>query len=131
MILLDTHALIWWVEGNRRLSRRAAAAIVAHAPALISPISFWELAILVERGRVAVDRDLSRWSRDLLATGSAEVAPLTPSVAISAARLPEFHGDPADRFLYATARELNIRLVSKDARIRNYARKRADVDVVW
>jgi PIN domain nuclease of toxin-antitoxin system len=46
MILLDTHALIWWVEGSERLSRPAAQAIAEHAPALVSPISFWEVAVL-------------------------------------------------------------------------------------
>lgn len=131
MILLDTHALIWWVEGNGMLSRHAAVAIVEHAPALISPISLWELAVLVERGRVAVDRDLTLWCRDLFATGSVEMAALTASVAILAARLPGFHGDPADRFIYATAGELGVRLVSKDTRIREYARQRGDVEVVW
>jgi PIN domain nuclease of toxin-antitoxin system len=98
---------------------------------MISPISFWELAVLVERGRVAVDRDLARWCRDLLASGRAHVAALTPSAAIAAARLPDFHGDPADRFIYATARELGVALVSKDARMREYARDHGDVQVIW
>jgi PIN domain nuclease of toxin-antitoxin system len=131
VILLDTHALIWWVEGNSRLSRGAAATILAQSPALVSPISFWELVVLVERGRVAVDRDIHIWCRDLLATGNVKVAALTPSAAVSAARLPEFHGDPADRFIYATALELGINLVSKDARIRDYARTRGDIEAVW
>lgn len=131
MILLDTHALIWWIEEGGRLSKRAAAAIEEGRPALVSPISFWELAVLVDRGRVAVDRDLARWSRDLLASAMAEVATLTPSTAISAARLPEFHGDPADRLTYATARELGIALVSKDSKLRAYARRRGDVQVIW
>jgi PIN domain nuclease of toxin-antitoxin system len=61
----------------------------------------------------------------------AEVATLTPSAAISAARLPEFHGDPADRLIYATARELGVALVSKDTKIREYARRRGDVEVIW
>lgn len=98
---------------------------------LISPISFWELAMLVERGRVGVDRDLARWSRDLLMAGDAAVAELTPSAAIAATRLPEFHGDPAARFIYATAIELNVPLVSKDRAIRDYARRHRDVRVVW
>ncbi|MBV9281335.1 MAG: type II toxin-antitoxin system VapC family toxin [Chloroflexi bacterium] len=131
MILLDTHALIWWIDGGGRLSDRAVTAIERYAPALVSPISFWELAVLVERGRVSVDRDLARWCRDLLASGTAHVAPLTPSAAITAARLPGFHGDPADRFIYATARELGVPLVSKDARMGEYARQRGDIEVIW
>jgi len=131
MILLDTHVLIWWIEESERLSDRAAEAIEEYGPALVSPISFWELAVLVDRGRVSVDRDLSRWLRDLLASAMAEVATLTPSAAISAARLPGFHGDPADRLIYATARELNVALISKDAKVRQYAQQRGDVEVIW
>ena len=131
MILLDTHVLIWWIVGGGRLSERASAAIGEHTQVLVSPVSFWELAVLVERGRVAVDRDLTQWCRDLLASGSAQVATLTPFAAISAARLPEFHGDPADRFIYATARELGVAVVSKDARIREYARRFGNVEVIW
>jgi PIN domain nuclease of toxin-antitoxin system len=54
-------------------------------PALVNPISFWELAVLEQRGRIAVDRDLVRWTRDLLASGKVEVTHLTPSAAIAAA----------------------------------------------
>ena len=131
MILLDTHVLIWWVEGSGRLSASAGKAIAESAPVLVSPISFWELAALVERGRVEVDRDLARWSRDLLGGGGAAIAELTPSAAIAAARLPGFHGDPADRLIYATAAELGVALVTKDQQIRNYAEQHHDVQVVW
>ncbi len=131
MIMLDTHALIWWIEGGGRLSERAAGVIGEQAARLISPISFWEFTVLVERGRVAVDRDVGLWCRDLLSTGAVRVASLTPSAAISAARLPDFHGDPADRFIYATARELEVPLISKDAKIRSYAAQRGDLEVIW
>jgi PIN domain nuclease of toxin-antitoxin system len=131
MILLDTQALIWWIEESGHLSARAAAAIEGRGPALVSPISFWELAVLVDRGRVSVDRDLSRWCQDLLTSATVEVATLTPFAAVAAARLPEFHGDPADRLIYATARELGVTLVSKDTKIRAYARRRGDVEVIW
>ncbi|HLJ66657.1 MAG TPA: type II toxin-antitoxin system VapC family toxin [Chloroflexota bacterium] len=131
MILLDTHVLIWWIDGGERLSAPAMSAIEEDGPVLVSPVSFWELAVLVERGRVAVDRDLAHWCRDLLTSGTAQVAALTPLAAISADRLPEFHGDPADRFIYATARELGAALVSKDAKMREYARRRGTVEVIW
>lgn len=130
MILLDTHVLIWWMEGVGRLSDAAAAAVSGSAP-VVSPISFWELAVLVDQGRVALDRDVSRWCRDLLASGTVGTATLTPSAAIAAAQLPGFHGDPADRLIYATARELGISLVSKDEKIREYARSRRGVEVIW
>ncbi|HZS94477.1 MAG TPA: type II toxin-antitoxin system VapC family toxin [Chloroflexota bacterium] len=131
MILLDTHTLIWWVGDRARLSEAAAMAIEGQRPALVSPISFWEIAVLVERGRISVDNDLSRWCRDLIASDAARVATLTPSAAISAARLQQFHGDPADRLIYATAREVGMPLVSKDRKIREYARQHGDVKVIW
>jgi PIN domain nuclease of toxin-antitoxin system len=131
MIVLDTHVLIWWVEDQGRLSAAAAAAIDEWQPALVSPISLWELTMLVERGRVAVDRDVAWWWRDLLASGTVRMAPLTGSAAISAGRLPEFHGDLADRLIYTTARELGAVLISKDERMRWYGRRRGEVEVIW
>lgn len=129
LTLLDTHVFIWWLAGGGSLSAPAEAAI-RHSSRLVSPISFWELAVLVDRGRVALDRDLHRWSRDILAAGLVDVAPMTPSTAISAGLLSDFHGDPADRLIYATARELGAALVSKDRRIGEYARHHG-VEVIW
>lgn len=74
---------------------------------------------------------MSQWCRDLLTAGTVQIATLTPFAAISAARLLEFHGDPADRFIYATVRELAVPLISKDAKIREYAAQRGDVEVIW
>jgi PIN domain nuclease of toxin-antitoxin system len=131
LILLDTHVLVWWIAESDNLPARLRARIEADAPALVSPISFWELAVLVDRGRVEVDRPVARWAADLLRTGTAAIAELTPSAAIAAAELPAFHGDPADRFLYTTARELRVPLATKDRRLRDYARRHADVVTVW
>lgn len=130
MILLDTHVLVWWMEGAGRLSAPAATILHDSTP-LVSPISFWEMAVLVDRGRIALDREPARWTRDLLASGLVRIAPLTPTSAIAAAQLPEFQGDPADRFIYATAREMAIPLVSKDEKIRGYASNHSDVEVIW
>ncbi len=131
MILLDTHVLVWWVEGGGNLSTPVMAALDEEAPALVSPISFWEVAMLVERRRVTVDRELTRWARDLVSSGSVQVADLTVSAAVAAAQLTSFPGDPADRFIYATARELGVSLASKDRRIRDHARHHRDVKVIW
>lgn len=131
MILLDTHVLLWWVDGGHNLSPRVTTALEDGTPAMVSPISFWEVAMLVERGRVTVDRGLARWARDMISGGSVQVANLTPSAAVAAAQLTSFPGDPADRFIYATARELGVPLASKDRRIRDHARSHGDVRVVW
>jgi PIN domain nuclease of toxin-antitoxin system len=85
------------------------------------------------RKRIVLDRDIYTWTRDLLGQENVDGAELTPQMAVSAALLGSqgFHGDPADRFLYATARELGVPFVTKDASIRDFARAARDVKTVW
>ena len=132
MILLDTHALIWWAAGNHpRLSANALAAIdqeieSAGQPGgspglLVSAISCWEVAMLVNRGRLALSLDVERWLALLASHPAVRLLGLDPAVAVAATRLPEpFHADPADRFLVAQARELGIPLLSADNKILSY-----------
>ena len=133
MILLDTHALLWWQAGGEGLSSRAARAISEAARVLLCPVSFWEIGMLLEKGRISLDRDAYVWTADLLSAEQVDLAPLTASGALAAGRLPAqgFAGDPADAMLYATARELDVPLVSKDSRIREHARQERDLRVVW
>jgi PIN domain nuclease of toxin-antitoxin system len=122
MILLDTHALLWWQARSERRSAAAERAIARADVILISPVSCWEVATLLRLGRIALDRDVFIWARDLFAADGVEPAPLTAQVAVAAATLgPEFHGDPADRFLYATSLEHSVPLVTEDDSIRSYA----------
>jgi PIN domain nuclease of toxin-antitoxin system len=131
-VLLDTHAVLWWQAGGARLSRRARR-VVADAPVLhLSPLSCWEIAMLVRLGRVELDREPSLWIRDLLRDVRIDAAPLTPEAATWAGLLDDsFGGDPIDRLIYATARDLRVPLVTKDDRIRAYARAQRDVEVIW
>ena len=133
MLLLDTHVVLWWQADGDRLSRRAAQEIDRSDGLLVSPISCWEITMLLLKERVALDRPVDRWIGDLFADERIEPAPLTPSTAVHAGLLSttDFSGDPADRILYATARELAVPLVTKDSRIRKYARASKDVRVVW
>ena len=137
MILLDTHVVIWWANGDRlRLSTNALAAIddaieSAGQPGgspglLVSAISCWEVAMLVNRGRLALSLDVERWLALLASHPSVRLLALDPTVAVAATRLPEpFHADPADRFLVAQARALGIPLLSADNKIRSYASVRS------
>ena len=137
MILLDTHALIWWAAGNHsRLSANALAAIdqeieSAGRPGgspglLVSAISCWEVAMLVNRGRLALSLDVERWLALLASHPAVRLLGLDPAVAVAATRLPEpFHADPADRFLVAQARELGIPLLSADNKILSYGHVRS------
>lgn len=130
MILLDTHALLWWRAGGERLSRRATRAIATPDTILISPVSFWETAMLLTKGRIALDRDIYQWVRDVLAEDHVRLAPLSAQAATTAGLLTEFPGDPADRMLYATAGELDARLVTKDRALRDFSGP-LEVTTVW
>lgn len=116
MILIDTHVWLWWVADPDRLSRRARAAIDDASRVGVCTISCWEIAMLVTRGRVRLDREVNVWVRQALAHDRAQTAPLTPDIAVEAALLDAngFPGDPADRIIYATARALNAPLVTRD-----------------
>jgi PIN domain nuclease of toxin-antitoxin system len=129
VIVLDTHVWLWWTLEPRRLSNRCRAAIEQAAQIGVCTISCWEAAMLVERGRVELDRDLRTWIRQALAQQRVEALPLTVDVALDAALLERkgFDGDPADRIIYATARAADSALATKDARLRRFDRERT----VW
>jgi PIN domain nuclease of toxin-antitoxin system len=86
-------------------------------------ISVWEVGLLDSKGRISLTMDCERWITEALATPGLQLAPLTPAIALHSTRLPgEFHGDPADRMLVATARMEGAQLLTKDQRILDYAR---------
>jgi PIN domain nuclease of toxin-antitoxin system len=118
-LLLDTNALLWLSSGSVRLGPRAGAAIeaaVAAGEAGFSSISVWETAMMVRKGRYALDIPTDRWCADLIAAGLLE-APLDAAAAGLAAGLPDLHEDPADRMIAATAMRLDAQLVTSDARL--------------
>lgn len=132
MILLDTHVVLWWRAGDRRLSARARREIERADVRAISPVTCWEVALLERRGRISLDRPTLEWVRDLFAEDRVEQAELTPGAAAAAGLLPDdFPGDPADRLLYATARELAVPLVTKDTHLIDYARSAREVRTIW
>ena len=130
-IVLDTHAWIWWVTKDRRLSRRARASIeraASRGELHLSIFSVWELAKKVEKGQLALDRPLDEWLDAALSSEGLQVADLTRTLIVDSCRLPQpFHGDPADQVIVATTRSLSATLVTKDARLREYAHVRT----VW
>jgi PIN domain nuclease of toxin-antitoxin system len=129
--VLDTHAWIWWVTKDRRLSRRARTAInraATRGELYLSIFSVWEMAKKVEKGQLALDRPLDEWLEDALAAEGLQLAELTRPVAVDSSRLPQpFRGDPADQIIVATTRSLSATLVTKDPRLRDYRHVRT----VW
>lgn len=132
MIVLDTHALVWWVNGDKRLSKPARksieATLAADGSVLVSAISAWEIAVLIERDRIALAMGLDEWLANVASLDGVALVPVTHQVAVQSARLPgDFHRDPADRMIVALARERNAVLVTADAKIHAYPHVRA----VW
>lgn len=118
MIVLDTHAWIWWANGDGQLSKRARREIDAADARGVSAVSCYEVARLAVRGRVQFDRDVATWIQQALAQPRVVALDVTPEICTAAALLTDFHGDPIDRLLVATATTHDARLVTKDRRIR-------------
>jgi PIN domain nuclease of toxin-antitoxin system len=119
VILLDTHALLWLTEGRPELgdrTRHIADEAPAHDDLGISAITFWEIAMLDQRGRIQLVQPIEVWRRLLVDRGIREW-PLTGEVGIAAATLSDFHPDPADRFITATALLHGATLVTADDHI--------------
>lgn len=122
MIVLDTHAWLWWLAEPSKLSRAARQAIDEAETIGVSAISAWEIAMLVKRRRISLDRDVVAWVRQALAPARVAPRPLTPEIAVAAGLLDGdgFPGDPADRFIYATAQAHRARLVTRDEKLRAF-----------
>ncbi|HEX3743230.1 MAG TPA: type II toxin-antitoxin system VapC family toxin [Bryobacteraceae bacterium] len=128
-LLLDTHYWVWLQFGVRERMTPSELNAIDKAATLgdlrLSVVSVWEVAMLESKGRLQLYVPCEQWVRDALAMPGLSLALLTPEIAIASTRLPEpFHGDPADRIIVATARALGARLVTRDRKIREYARKR-------
>lgn len=115
-LLLDTHVWIWSQLATEKLSTRVKRALTSESNEIwLSPISVWELTLLVEKGRVELDRGVGEWVAQ--AASPLKEAPLTLEIVLEATRFSLPHDDPADRFLAATARVLDLSLVTSDARL--------------
>ena len=124
MIVLDTHALIWWVNDPAILGKAAKSALdtaVKSKSVFVSCISSWEIALLVERGRLRLALDVRDWLCRCEALPFLSFVPVDNCIGIESVRLPDFpHADPADRIIAATAMSLGAVLVTKDEKLRSY-----------
>lgn len=123
MILLDTHAWIWWVERSPRMPTRHRELCAANVESGlgVSVISCWEVAKLVSLGRLTFADSINVWMTASLAEPGVQLTSITPEIAVEANRLPgDFHRDPADQLLVATARILDIPVLTVDRKILDY-----------
>jgi len=119
--VLDTHVLLWWVDGSDRLTARHAEIldeIDEGSPAVLSDISLWEVATLVRLRKIELGLPLRDWLEQASAPPLVRRFGITPAVAAATADLPdEFPGDPADRIIAATTRVLGATLLTCDGGI--------------
>ncbi len=122
--LLDTHALVWLLEGNARLGQKSRDLIIAAAQAerlYVSAITPWEIAMLVSKGRLSFAQEVGAWLKTAFAMPGIQLAPLSIEISVASTQLPgDFHADPADRMIVATARHLGATLVTEDKLILGY-----------
>jgi PIN domain nuclease of toxin-antitoxin system len=124
VIVLDTHAWLWWISNPEKLSTTARKAIdhaMADELVHISSISAWETAMLVKKGRLQLTMDAEDWIARTEALPFVKFVPVNNSIAVRSTQLPgPLHDDPADRIIVATTLSLGGVLVTKDDRIREY-----------
>ncbi len=132
MIVLDTHALVWWVSAPARIPARARRLIDRAAgtgePIAVSSISIWEVAMLVERGRLVLRVPLDAWIANVESVPFLQFIPVDNRIAAGSVALAGFpHRDPADRMILATALRLGAQLITADSRLRAFK----PVKTVW
>ena len=123
MIVLDTHVWVWWVHGDAQIKPSQASVIEEAESDVIgvSAISCWEVAKLVEHGRLEVPRPLDQWLRLALGYPGVRLIELSPEISVASTGLPgDFHRDPADQIIVATARVNDCSLVTSDQKIISY-----------
>jgi len=114
-LLLDTHIWLWGLREPNRLGPRTLSNLRDSANEIwLSPISTWEALLLHSKGKIRLKVDLVEWLAE--STEGTREAPLTHEIALVAQQLP-LHRDPADRFLAATAKVLDLTLVTADERL--------------
>lgn len=125
MIVLDTHVLVWVANGSSQLGEAASEVVEGAAGAGgvgVSAITCWEIALLAERGRLRLAREVTAWIEEALALPGFRLIPINPQVAVASTRLPnDFPSDPADRLIVATAQHHGAPLVTADRAILAYA----------
>jgi PIN domain nuclease of toxin-antitoxin system len=117
-LLLDTHIWLWSSLEPTRISRRVARALDDPKNELyLSPMSVWELVMLIQKGRVQLQEDVVSWTQRALRQWQLREAALTIEVALETSRLNLVHSDPSDRLIAATAKLFDLTLVTADEKL--------------
>ena len=122
MILLDTHVLLWLISGDEKLGLKSRALIdkaLHESNVAVSAITFWEVALLQQKKRIEFNQDIQDWRRELISMGVTEIA-ISGELGVFSTTLEDFHADPADRFIVATAIMKKAKLLTADQKILNW-----------
>jgi len=117
VIVIDTHIWVWWSLDPERLNQRQQAALATHDTVGVCSVSCWEIAYAAQRGRLKLPVEPRQWLEDAVRFNGVRLLDITPEIAVVAAALTDFQGDPFDRMMVATARVLDCRLLTADSRI--------------
>ncbi len=124
MILTDTHPIIWFSLGERKLGAKARDLInlgLEDETLSLSPISLWETSMLLRKGRISFELPIHEWT-DVVIESGIQLAEITSEIAVAAGQLPgDIHGDPADRIIIATARALGCPVLTADRKLLSYS----------
>ncbi|MDR1183901.1 MAG: type II toxin-antitoxin system VapC family toxin [Coriobacteriales bacterium] len=123
--LLDTHAILWFIEDNEKLSVPAKQAIETEDKVFFSVASLWEIALKKNKGKLNIRRSMLSLSQYLASLGI-DVFEVSPVYLDNLQMLPDIHSDPFDRLLIATALSEDCVLITRDENIHKY-----DVQTLW
>lgn len=127
--LMDTHVWVWWHTAPEKLSPAVRDMIInldATDQLLMSVISVWEVAKLVEKNRLRLRIEIDQWVEQALNMSHFQLLPLSPEIAIESTRLPQpFHQDPSDQMIVASARLFDATVLTVDQQILSYPHVRA------
>ena len=130
MILLDTHVLLWLMAGDNklgRLSRKQIDEAYHQGKLSVSAISFWEISMLQNKGRIELSDNIQSWRKQLLRQGIIEM-PIDGKIGIDSTNIENFHADPADRLIVSTAILNDAVLVTADGKILAWESKLKRID---
>ncbi|MDA1079732.1 MAG: type II toxin-antitoxin system VapC family toxin [bacterium] len=128
---MDSHTLLWWISNPENLGVRAKQQIKIAQKTnsiLISAVSVWEISLLEQKKRIALEGGAEQWFHDVTSLPEITVQPLDFTIVRTSMKLANYpYADPVDRFILATAQLLGIPLVTKDARMHGYE----PVETIW
>ncbi len=127
-LLLDTHVWIWLLNGNAdKLGKEQIKLIERFAKdeaVRVSAISVWEIGMFVAKKRIQLSKDVNLWVKDSFKGHGLFCEPLSIDILLGSTQLADdFHGDPADRLIIATAKLINATIMTADQKIIHYCKK--------